>query len=277
MSFIEKISTDIFCEEVIDSSWESDILDKIAIEEVIRYLIDAVADNVVIESPGVARVLFPEPGDGEEFYDLELSSEGDSDEVWDRRYDTINKCEICSQDELTIRDRLRTADGSAIDSLREHGPSTICGCCEGMIGTPFGEYKFCCNCFLSEKMAKIYGVSMISLGSSFPEEHVCSVCDTIYPDHPGRGGTEEGGEWEELLDGTWVLNGEVYDVEGEVYGGEYENEDPIENNTEIAREIKGTVSEIGENIFDIQAKLSEGEYLILMNLLQKVTNDVNRL
>ena len=37
------------------------------------------------------------------------------------------------------------------------------------------------------------------------------------------------------------------------------------------------VSEIGEQLFDIQEKLTEGEYLKLMDLLQKVTNDVNRL
>ena len=62
-----------------------------------------------------------------------------------------------------------------------------------------------------------------------------------------------------------------------MYEGEYENEDPPENNTKIAKEIKGTIAEIGENLFDVKEKLTEGEYLKLMDLLQKVTNDVNRL
>ena len=58
---------------------------------------------------------------------------------------------------------------------------------------------------------------------------------------------------------------------------EFENEELPENNTEKAREIKDVVKEVGEKIFDIQDQLREGDYLEIMDLLQKVTNKVNSL
>jgi len=66
------------------------------------------------------------------------------------------------------------------------------------------------------------------------------------------------------------------EYEGE-YEGEYENEKLPENNTEKAKEIKDTVREVGEKMFDVQDQLREGDYLEIMNLLQKVTNSVNSL
>jgi len=68
------------------------------------------------------------------------------------------------------------------------------------------------------------------------------------------------------------------DREGDqTYLGEYENEDLPENNSEKVKQVKDTVKEMGEFVYDLQEKLTEGEYLKLMDLLQKVTNDVNNL
>jgi hypothetical protein len=67
------------------------------------------------------------------------------------------------------------------------------------------------------------------------------------------------------------------DEEDPIYDAQYENEELPENNTEKAKKIKGAVREVGEKIFDIQDKLKEGDYLEIMNLLQKVTNEVNSL
>ena len=62
------------------------------------------------------------------------------------------------------------------------------------------------------------------------------------------------------------------------YYGEYEiDEDPPENNSLVAKEIKDTVKELGEQLFDLQGKLTEGEYLKMMDLLQKITNKTNSL
>jgi len=66
----------------------------------------------------------------------------------------------------------------------------------------------------------------------------------------------------------------VYDEDGTYYG-EYENEEPPEDNSEKMKAVKDTVREVGEFVFDLQDKLPEGDYLKLMDLLQKVTNVAN--
>ena len=67
---------------------------------------------------------------------------------------------------------------------------------------------------------------------------------------------------------------ELTDDEGE-YEVEYENGELPEDNSEKAIEIKDAVKVLGEKVFDIQGQLKEGDYLELMNLLQRVTNKVN--
>ena len=61
----------------------------------------------------------------------------------------------------------------------------------------------------------------------------------------------------------------------DVYGGEYENVDPPENNSAKMSEIKDAVKKLGEHVFDIQDKIQEGDYLDMMNLLQMITNVAN--
>lgn len=61
------------------------------------------------------------------------------------------------------------------------------------------------------------------------------------------------------------------------YIEEYENEELPENNTEKVKKVKESVKNMGELVFNLQEKLSEGEYLELMNHLQKITNEVNNL
>ena len=72
------------------------------------------------------------------------------------------------------------------------------------------------------------------------------------------------------------VSGNVGDDE-DVYEGEYENEDLPENNEEKAKKIKDFVKEAGEVVYDVQEDISEGNYLKLMDLLQKITNEVNSL
>ena len=59
------------------------------------------------------------------------------------------------------------------------------------------------------------------------------------------------------------------------YEEEYEIDELPEDNTEKAKEIKDAVKAVGEQVFDIQDQLKEGDYLKLMNLLQLVTNKVD--
>ena len=62
-----------------------------------------------------------------------------------------------------------------------------------------------------------------------------------------------------------------------VFYGEYENGELPENNSESAKEIKEVIKELGEEVYDLQEDISEGKYLKIMDLLQKVTNKVNAL
>ena len=58
---------------------------------------------------------------------------------------------------------------------------------------------------------------------------------------------------------------------------EYEPDELPENNTEKVVKVKESIQKVGEKMFDIQDKLTEGEYLELMNLLMNVTRGVNEL
>ena len=58
---------------------------------------------------------------------------------------------------------------------------------------------------------------------------------------------------------------------------EYEPDELPENNTEKVVEIKENIKKMGEKLFDIQDKLTEGEYLEMMNLLMGVTRGLNEL
>ena len=74
------------------------------------------------------------------------------------------------------------------------------------------------------------------------------------------------------------VEGWFIDREGDpTYRGEYENEDLPENNTEKVKQVKESVKDMGSLVFDLQEKLTEGEYLQLMDHLQKITNGVNSL
>ena len=65
--------------------------------------------------------------------------------------------------------------------------------------------------------------------------------------------------------------------EEDPYDGELDLEEETEdNNEEKALRVKKTVQEMGELLFDIKDKISEGEYLKLMDGLQSITNEMNQ-
>jgi len=293
MAFIQKISFDALVGP--DSStweWQEEMGDKILVEKVVRDMLEKVVEDA--ERLPVARVLFAEDEDSEDLSDIEVSEEDISESEYFNWIDTqrgeFRRCEVCFQNEWTIRERIITGEGEPVDTLSERDGRLVCGCCQEMRERPFSEYSWCSNCFLSEKMGRRYGISMVPIEGN-PVEHVCSVCNDIYPDLSRRDEEEEETSecppfgtscvWEQRLDGSWIYPREYYEEEEEeyeeTYMGEFENEDPPENNAELAVEIKGAIAEIGENLFDVKEKLTEGEYLKMMDLLQKVTNDVNRL
>jgi len=74
--------------------------------------------------------------------------------------------------------------------------------------------------------------------------------------------------WDQVL--SWINE---YEYE------EYEliEEEPPENNYHAEREITETVKKIGEKLYENKHIISDGDYLIMMNELQKITNAAKHL
>ena len=78
--------------------------------------------------------------------------------------------------------------------------------------------------------------------------------------------------WVVPEDLDWLVSSDDEDP----YVGELElAEENEDNGGEQAVRIKETVQNIGEVMFDIREKLTEGEYLQIMNGLQSITNEMN--
>ena len=231
-----------------------------SVEAVVEDLVDMVEDENSDYEPtighSVVRTLFVE--DDIDPVPRELWDYVDSRE--DSRY-----CSCCGQHDWIIMERIRKENGDPGDVLEDRDGKLVCLSCSEMLERRQGtdvvaeilegpQWKCCSNCFLSEKMGLRYGITMEAV-SSWPIENVCSVCLDIFPE----------------------LGIQEYDTEEETYEGEYENEEPPENNSEKARKIKDTIREVGGKMFDLQEILKEGDYLEIMELLQRATNEVNSL
>ena len=80
------------------------------------------------------------------------------------------------------------------------------------------------------------------------------------------------GDFDDIDPVDWVVSSDDEDP----YAGELEIAEETEDNSgEQAVRIKETVQNIGEVMFDIKEKLTEGEYLQIMNGLQSITNEMN--
>lgn len=113
----------------------------------------------------------------------------------------------------------------------------------------------CVSCFTTER----------NLFDSNTELY-CNACLTSYdPDNP-------------CDCNTWFVDREGgISLDDQTYINEYENEELPENNTEKVKVVKESVKEMGELVYELKEKISEGEYLQLMNCLQKITNSANSL
>ena len=164
----------------------------------------------------------------------------------------------------------------------------IClSCSSAATGGP--DEFYCVDCGYSEIVCKSYNGEL--LGSFYPEGEVrptymdentrCRGCrDRVEryeresrEDNPdSRLFTEQ-----EIVDAWRRHDGEeVPDEWAETYAGELDLEEEYEDNTaDKSLRVKGIVQEMGEVLFDIKDKITEGEYLKLMNGLQSVTNEMN--
>jgi len=194
----------------------------------------------------VVRVLFSEEGEpiGE------ISRIG-------RRRGTY--CDVCDCEQSEINARIDTENGP-VDVLRfisanedpEPGPvgTWICTSCSRFLDD---GSSFCICCGLNENLGRQYGITFYEYEGS--GNIYCVHCEDAY--HDLDIGREQNAD-------------NIYDIE-------YENVEMPENNTEKVKKIKETVGELGDMMFDIQPKLTEGEYLRIMDLLQSVQNGVNSL
>ena len=115
-----------------------------------------------------------------------------------------------------------------------------------------------------------YSTAWSFIKETLTNNHLCPQCAVEF-------GIIEHDEFdiiEEHLTSNGSYFNSIHDENGTYYG-EYENEEPIEDNSEKMKEVKKAIQEVGEYVFILQDKLSEGEYLKLMNLLQNVTNVAN--
>jgi len=139
------------------------------------------------------------------------------------------------------------------------------------------EDRRCHNCGMFESHSMRVNGSEFIETNEYPMRHLCEgcydfehLCQTC--GQPNTWGIPC------QCNGTLNLEGWYIDREGSsTYSEEYENEDPPENNTEKVKQVKKTVIEMGSLVDKIQEKLSDGEYLQLMDHLQKITNKVNSL
>jgi hypothetical protein len=219
-----------------------------------------------------------ESSDNEEWSISSVSSD-DSDATIDGLSVIERVCNRCNHGQSVIESR-----GFGWEDWLEFydmgsGEEVICRSCA------VGDNNFyCTDCGYSEVLCKQYHGEQLGQfyleGETKPdyqdENTRCHGCRTRVE----RYEREEGGGVNRVLfpdnDEEEEEEEEVPDEWAETYEGELEPvEDGEDNNEEKALRVKETVQEMGEVLFDIKDKITEGEYLKLMNCLQSVTNEMN--
>ncbi len=196
----------------------------------------------------------------EEYHCNQVKLQQDTISRCTRGTDTLRYCENCSFDEETIETRNRDMNN---DNLWFHYHKR------------WGCSKLCClSCLLHEDRKE----ELEDPESTVDDAAVCETCGLCELMEDVDGDT---------LEGTFTLcetNSSTCPhvwlcsqccENDSVYEGEFENEDLPEDNSEKMKKIKDAVKEAGDLVYDIQDKISEGEYLKLMDSLQKITNEAN--
>lgn len=265
-----------------ETEWEGE--DLIIRSQVFR-VVDEMVEKIVFnnnEDLGVQEALF---GGSDIDDDLSLLSDEENDaphfltdrdvvrvlfsdegepigEISRQRNDPVICC-CCNCEEMDVNARIETERGpidvmtfisANEDSDQREIGSWMCTSCSRFMDE---GGRFCVCCGLNENLGREYG---IAFDVDEIEGEICCVhCEEAYPD---------------LYLG---VEPHIANQANDIYDGEFENGDMPENNTEKVKKVKETIQEMGELVFDIQSKLTEGEYLKMMDLLQSVTNGVNSL
>jgi hypothetical protein len=195
-------------------------------------------------------------------------------------------CGRCAHSEQVIESRgFGWEDYLELRDLGEGaGEELICRSCVATDLTGNGGYEFyCSDCGYSETLCKQYHGEQLGLfyleGQARPayqdENTRCQGC---------RARVER---WEssEVARTLFPESDEAFSVDRDTYDGELELVDEDEDEDEDGdgegedeekpHRVKKTVQEMGGILFDIKDKITEGEYLQLMNGLQSITNEMN--
>ena len=211
------------------------------------------------------------------------SDEEDSTDIEDLSYPRERTCNRCHHEESVIEAR-----GYAWEDWLENrdmgsGEEVICRSCS------VGENDFfCVDCGYSETLCKQYHGEQLGQfyreGETRPdyqdENTRCNGCRARVERYERESEVDEPRlRFARVLfpenDEEEVLLGD-HDEWSETYEGELEPvEDDGDNNEEKAMRVKQSVQEMGEILFDIKDKITEGEYLKMMDCLQSVTNEMN--
>mgnify|MGYP004122092951 CR=1 FL=1 len=256
--------------------------DELVVQSQVFRVVDEMVEKIMFnnsEDIGAQEALFGESDTDEELSESEdnipqfltdrdvvrvlFSDSGEPiGEISRQRNDPVY-CSCCNCEETDVNARIETNRGP-VDVMtfisanedpdqREIG-SWICTSCSRFMDE---GGRFCVCCGLNENLGREYG---ITFDVDEVEGEICCIhCEDSYPD---------------LYLG---VEPHIANQDTDIYDGEFENGDMPENNTEKVKKVKETIGEIGELVFDIQSKLTEGEYLKMMDLLQSVTNGVNSL
>ena len=238
---------------------------------------------------------------------MQVRGGGGLDEMcvtWDRDIQTGDigvffSCRSCCADKedcwetIHMPQRQETCIGCGIHTTLkgDEGLNPVCLCLQDSVGISATDYYFCIPCLQRSLGTEcdIGGdttplerlvIDRIQKFRSFIGEEITEIKIPEGYDLPSPPSTEVETEnvrrilFPDSDDDLELTSDEEL---SDTYEGEYENEELPENNTEKATEIKEAIKEVGEKMFDLQEQLREGDYLEIMNLLQKVTNKVNSL
>jgi hypothetical protein len=239
----------------------------------------------LLNEPGTVDMVDEESSDEEEWSISSVSSyDSDSANVADL---DARVCNRCHHGEAVIESRgFGWEDWLAIADMGS-GEELICRSCA------VGDNNFyCVDCGYSEVLCKQYHGEQLGQfyleGQTRPEYQDettrCQGCrarvERYEREEREEGEVVEGAPVNRVLfpdnDDEEVLASLVAEEWAETYEGELEpGEEEEDNNEETAMSVKKTVQEMGELLFDIRDKISEGEYLKLMDGLQSITNEMN--
>ena len=212
------------------------------------------------QTRSVVRELFP-PGQGQDILGPGWTS------YPGYRLCALSRCQLCdfTIHDISARQTAEHCDWRLCGPREDVEPEFVCVSCT------FPGHR-CCECGLSSSLYDhpAQHFTFVYDGINGTDEIESAYCPSCALE---AGIIESSDDESEEEDANFI---DEDDEDDAVYTGQYELVDEPEDNSVKMTEIKEIVKHAGSHVFDLQEKLNEGEYLTLMDLLQKITNVANR-